>query len=320
MFLHEFYKVLIGNKVLFLLAATSVILFLSAEKQHVSLTEEENYYQIYMKRLEGRVTDDKRNDIAEEEERIKRIEHKIEELYIEFEHGDISETTLKENVGFLEQRIKGKNAFERVKERLAYLDEPGKERYRFVYEDGWKQLFGLTDDGRKNDLLSALFCVLLITISISGCMAGDFESGMFHLQTVSVKGRKSLLLRKMLNIILILLVIMVTVYAREVILVHKKYGLSSFLTQAKSIPEMGAVIGSNGTILQHCLVVFDVRFIGYLLVLLIMYLLALSTKSTMKTMVLTIVLFALPIAISLLGIQQLDSYSLNHVLCGNPLL
>ncbi len=318
--LHEFYKMLIGKKVLLLLAVAFTMLLMAAKKQNVYLTEDEYYYQNYMKRLEGNVTDEKRNYMKEEELRISKIENKINEFYVAFENGDISEAVLKENTEFLEQKIKGRNAFERVKERMAYLDKTGHEKYSFVYDDGWKQLLGFTESGRKNNLLSALICVLLIILSVSGCMAGDYESGLSRLQKVSVKGRSALWIRKMLISALIIVLNMAIVYMRDVILAHKTYGLNGLLAQAKSIPELDKVIGSGGNILFQCLTVFCVRFIGYMLILLVIYLLALYTKSTIKTIIVSVVLFALPIALSLLEIHQFDLFSLNTILSGQVIM
>lgn len=319
-FLHELYKMLIGNKIAVLLIGATILLLGTACREKIYLTEDEMYFKNYMERLQGEVTEIKRTYIEEEEKRIEMIEDKISELDLSYESGDISEGEYKEETTFLSSQIRNKIAFQMVKERLEYLDEPDNENYSFVNDEGWKQLFGFTEEGRRNDYISALFCILIMGIGISGCFACDFECGMYRLQRVTVRGRKYLQMKKFLNALVVLLAAMIINYVRDIILVIKSYGLPGTQLPARSIPDLAKVFGSDGSILGHYFILLGVRFLAYCLVLLIMYFLALLTKSTMKTMVLTLLLFAIPLGLSLLGVEQINTYSFNNLLVGNPIL
>lgn len=319
-FLHELYKMLIGNKTAFLLIGATILLMGTACREKIYLTEDEMYFKNYMARLQGEVTEEKRTYIQEEEKRIEMIEEKISELVIAYEKGEISEGEYKEETAFLSSQIRNRIAFQWVKERLEYLDESGDETYSFVNDEGWKRLFGFTEEGRRNDYFSALFCILIMGIGISGCFACDFECGMYRLQRVTVRGRKYLQMKKFLNALVVLLITMVINYVRDIILVIRSYGLPGTQLPARSIPDLAKAFGSGGSILGHYFMLLGVRFLAYCLVLLIMYFLAFLTKSTIKTMVLTLLLFAIPLGLSLLGVEQINTYSFNNLLVGNSIL
>ncbi|SET30556.1 hypothetical protein [[Clostridium] polysaccharolyticum] len=317
---HEIFKVFYGSRVLVLIMLLLFTLSYITVYQPYYLNEEEYYYQMYMKKLEGEVTEEKLAYIQQEEERIESIHKQIQSAYAKYENGQMAEDVMNALVGMLRLKIKGENAFEKVKSRLEYINIHKKEQYPLVYEDGWNCVFGLCDIGVRRDKQNAFLCAAALIICLGGIFANEYETGMNRLHKVSLRGRRYTAVCKLGMSELTLVITMAVVYSQDFFFASRSYGIHSLFQKAKSIPEFAECFGAGGTILQYCIILFLVRFLGYSLLLMVNYVISRFTKSTIKTMLFLFLFFVFPVVMSLLRIEQVDRFSLNYLFYGNKAL
>lgn len=319
-FPYEIYKLFIGNKLLAVLLLYTTVLMIYTVRQPMYLNEEQQYYKSYMRKLEGKVTEEKREYIKAEKQRIEDVLDKIQKLEDSYDTGEISKIQKNELVAGLELKIRGRNAFERVRSQLQYIDANPGEGYTFVYEDGWNEILGVTQTGYKHDMRSALLCVLLMIFSFGNMLPGDYEIETDRLQNASYRGKMCVIKNKLILASGVTIVFMLVTYASNFVYAGMRYGLHSLTAKTNSISAMADTAGTGGTILNYLVLQFGVRLIGYLVILVIMFGIEYMTKSALKTFLIVGLLFAVPIVLCLYGIGKSGVLIYNNVLSGNDVL
>jgi len=316
-FYQESLKIFIGEKVILVLIIFAGIMYCFAKYKTASLTEYEYDYRNYMKALEGDVTEEKKKLIETEEKRISDVELQIENTNKSYEKGEISEEMRNQLVGMLEIKISSKVAFERVKSQLKYIEENKERKFSFVYEDGWKLIFGFTDEGKSRDKVNALLILLIEILCFGGLFANDYENGMSMFQTTSKLGIKHVRITKILIALVISILSIAIVSTCDFIYVQNNYGVHSILRKAGSIQSL---FRCKGSILSCYILVCMIKIVGSLIVALIMFRVSALTKNTLNTILFALLVFVIPVILSCLGLQIIDRFSLNHIFFGNDML
>lgn len=321
LYFQEGYKLMIMQRgiIVLLLLIGVQIYFYPRNIPYVSANE--RYYQSYMEQLEGRVTKEKMEIVVKEKTRLESYDKMLSDALKQYQRKEISDTEFNAIERLVNENCRGREAFERVMERIYYLDEYTETTQKapyFVYETGYEKLTGHSENGYQDDLIQATF-VLVSSIAIfSGFFAMEFSSGMITIISSCRNGYGITIRKKLIFALVVSTFIYFISYLPFVIIVVQTYGLNCLNVDAACIPSLS---GSwSGIRLWQCLfLLFTERYIVHLCMLLLVFALSVYFKDGMKTMLAASVLLVMPMGIHLLDIHVVDYISMNVFLSGNML-
>lgn len=319
---HEAYKILITNRALLILLLFAGVQFYSFSQQSAYLPFDEYYYREYMLALEGPLDETRLGQIEKEEERYRKLDEVLGEALEKLEAGEITRREFQKTGDLVREQTKGRNAFERVKERRDYLlqlQKQEKESPDFVYEGGWNSLFGRGSSLYKKDTLEAAWLLIVMIASFAGVFSMEFSTGMITLQSCSRQGRMHTVGRKALICMGIATVIFAFAYLPDLINVVRIYGLGQGNSSIRCIPGLAA-FPVNLTIRTYLLILFAERYLAMCCALGILFGLSLGGKTILSAMLPPLFLLVLPLLVDFLGIEEIRRVSLNFFFTGNGYL
>ena len=300
LFIGEAYKLLIDGKGFFILVGFFVLLAVTHkpvwEEYYIST---DYYYEAYIEKLEGAVTEEKENYLKEEQQRF-------EQLLISFENGEISDE-------IYEYKMKGYEAFRRlIDEKLPYLQETGGY---FIHETGYRILTG---DGifQYKDIQMAFLASAVLLYIFSYQYGIEYQSEMDVLLRTCYLGRGRTVLAKAGLGALITTIIYCVTYLPLYIDVFQKYGLEGLNAPANSLNNL-AKIPVGITILQYLILVSVMRYVGYLLIMCFLFWVSRYTKGVMLNCAISLLLISLPLAFAFVGVANAKYILFNPLLLGN---
>jgi len=191
-------------------------------------------------------------------------------------------------------------AVSRVAERLHYLE--GVEGGELIYDTGYRELLG--EAQYVNDKLSALLLCLVLLLAVLPIREWEMKN-VIH---TTVHGRAKLLRIKLIISGFIGMIIFVTVFLPDLLLVMRTFGLSHMDATAMSFPWL-AKSGSLSYMLirMYCIRFLVTCFLSTLIV-------TIPTRTRLSTLVCLVLFIILPILLSLFSIKFLDYYPLVWIL------
>lgn len=309
---HEWHKLLIPNRALLLLVALIAVQGYALFHYSSSLSEDDVYYRGYMLKLAGPVTQQKVDFLKQEKARFDKLDAAQATLSQQYAEGKLTLAEFMRMSQSLAIQSKGKMAFQQVMERYNYLKK-SKRPLSFVYDGGYYRLLGL--DGIDDGLMDALILVIAIIGCFAGVFAIEYKNGAAQLIRAYPKGRGVTARIKMLQCLVTLIPIFVLCYAPDLVGACREYGIVQLSAPAASIPEFSAMPDWM-TLLGVLCLFYSARLIAAVCCALIVLALSLYTRSSLATLISSLVLFAGPILLSMLGFPLLDAVTLNALLCG----
>ncbi len=191
-FLHECYKALIMNRVLWIFLVFAAVQICSAAGKHTYLPLDEYYYRQYMQALEDVTFDKGTALIDQEQKRFRKWDKTTKQAQQEYAAGNLTERKLQAAEELAAAETKGRNAFEWVLLRRDYLLEYENRTGRqpgFIYEGGWNYLFGKEYVPYQNDMLRFGTLLVFLIAAFAGIFGTDFSTGMLGLMVCGRLGR-----------------------------------------------------------------------------------------------------------------------------------
>lgn len=318
---YEAYKSLILQKSLLILCLFAAFHVLTAVRNDIRLTGQEQTYRSYMQQLEGPVTEQKRAWISDERARLDKYNTMLMDAKAQYDRKEISDAEWNAVQQLVSSQTSGQEAFALVEERLHYLEDYTQRTgidLGFVYESGYEYLSGTGYTGYRNDRIHAMLLMAVSILLFSGLFCGEYTSGMVCLLAVSKKGRSATILRKLLLALVAAVVLFVSVYGADLIHALRSYGLPSLSADCAAIPALEAF--GELPLLHHLIWVHIVRFFSFLSLSLLFFLLSVLTRNAVKAIMVGLILLVFPLFAALLGIGLIDCVSLNVFLTGNQFL
>lgn len=312
LFRHELYKILIVNKVLFMLLVFMIFQIITYQPLSERFADyNEIYYKQYMLELEGENSQIKEEFLASEQQRFAELE---DELSLLIQSGDHS---LK--ITQLFEQLAPQEAFNMVLERKDYLRSLAEDDHLngwFLYDIGYQKLTAAHDNTKDFQL------ALLLMIVLIACLAPIFtyetQTGMIQIVLPTQHGRRKAFYAKLLLSLMIAIFIYVIVYAPEFINVLKAYGTQAIHAPIYSMPHMNNM-KIEISILQYLCLISIVRFIGVLLAMLLVFFTSVKLSGLISVYLTATGVLILPLLLSLLNIHLFDYLLLNPLLAGNIL-
>ncbi|MGN0490385.1 hypothetical protein [Ruminococcus sp.] len=286
----EFFKFTVQNRmavVLILLVLFAVVSSFGTVRYPYSEVSDADY-KAYMEYLEGDITSEKENYIAEQQEYFDGLRQRLDEIAV---NSELSESTKQAMSKSIENILNSKGvAFERVCEqysRLLELKESGVNA-RFIDENIYST-FVSSKTREWNDF--ALLCLVLI-IAVPCVFSVEYKNGMINLIRPTRNGKTRLFIRKIAVLLLFTLLSFIAVYLPYLIRFVSTYGTNSFATPIVCIFEN--LQGSAFSVMGAMIVNLLCSLLLALAVVSIITALSIITESNMFTMVLSTVLIIIP--------------------------
>ncbi len=300
---HESYKIFIMNKALPILL---IFMALSGYRNLASKytpAPKENYYQNMMLKLEGKLTPDKQEMIAVENQRYRKAFQKIEKIDEMVASGKLTEDAgemMKEpyysEVAFYPQ-------FQRI---LKQYDFVKKTNGKFIYDTGYLYLSGVLDTGLLSDFMLITVGIIL---AFSHVMTMEHQRKAWHLIAATKKGKKSVIVRKLSVCFFCAFLLALTTWIARIISIQKDYPLHGLWTSLQSIPYY---MESHLNIPVICWVflLFLSEITAVLLVTLAVFLLSRLMKSQLQVIFTAVLVLLVPLIIRAMGFDFANRCSL----------
>ena len=300
---HESYKLLFANRILFVAAAFVCILgWTDLERKYVPSAGEE-YYQTLMKSLEGTLNEEKEALIASEQARFDEASGQIEKIDRMTADGTISENTGESMKLPWESEMAFYPAFQRVLVQYEKILENGGV---FVYDTGYLYLLGSIDDSFLTDLLLLVLC---ICFSFSNVMALEDSRGMWALLSATRCGRRKVLRSKYLVCSFMCIGITLFPWIFRWISISKVYPMGELQAGIQNIPQYSHFF-LNMPILLFLFLAALIQAGTVLLITFLVLLLSRWRKNAFQALFLALLLFAVPLILSEMGLPVIKWFSI----------
>lgn len=305
----EVFKFTVQNKmavVLIMLVLFAVVSSFGTVRYPYSEVSDADY-KAYMEYLEGDITSEKEDYIAEQQEYFDGLRQRLDEIA---ENSELSESTKQAMSKSIENILNSKGvAFERVSEqysRLLELKESGVNA-RFIDENIFST-FVSSKTREWNDF--ALLCLVLL-IAVPCVFSVEYKNGMINLIRPTRNGKTRLFFRKIAVLLMFTLLSFIVVYLPYLIRFISTYGTNSFATPIVCIFEN--LQDSCFSVMSAMLVNLLCSLLLALAVVSVITSLSIITESNMFTMVLSTVLIIIPC----LAVYSAESVRIGYCVANN---
>ncbi len=300
---HEGYKILIANRVLFILAAYAVLIVWTDLGKTYAPSAGEQYYQELMLSLEGELTGEKENILKSEQERFEEASVQIERIDNMAAEGIISEDAADEQKEKWYSQLVFYPWFERALEQYDHILAEGGV---FVYDTGYLYLSGQLDSSFRLDLLLLSLCFCL---AFSNVMAMEDSKGMWGLLAAAWAGRKKVILSKWLVCALISAIMTLLPWICHFLSVSRVYPMGEMLAGIRNIPQYRD-FSLDIPVFVFLLLTVSVQMAAVQILSFVIFCLSGWRKNYFQTLFLALLLFAVPLALAEMGLDVMQWFSL----------
>ena len=310
-FRQEGYKLLVLQGVAVFLFLFVVFQIRSANSIHPPTSIEEMYYQIYMSRIEGKITQEKLDWLREKDKEFEPIY----QLDRDFKNGVI--TRKQYNIGMdsytvLQQKM---NIFHNVIQRLQSLPEAERPRTQLVYETGWLRLFDIKD---SQSLTETLLISLLTPLCFAGFFAMEKQTGMVKVISCTPLGREKTVQYKLVWTTIICGIIAFFSVFPRLFVVLRYDGLGAWFAPVYSIAEYAKA--PEIPLFAMMLLLFFSRFVAVVFIAFVTLVLSEKIGNGFAAMFLSVLLFSVPVLLSMVGVVSAKWVSLYPVVHSTAIL
>ena len=302
LFLQECYKIFICGKVLFILIAFGAFVWFSYTPINEKFASaDEIYYKQYMLKLEGELTPENEQFLADEQAKFDQAEA---DMQTELAKGSWFAAMKYQNI------LAPKNAFDQVKSHAEYLKSNGGE---FVYDTGYKLLTGDESAG-NNDATLALTALAMLICTLTYVYSIEYKTGAAVLLRTSPRGRGTVFVRKFMIGLIISTVIFVLTYAPHLYNILHAYGTRQLFASAGSMEHLADL---DISILAYLILISVFRYLGLIASMLLIFFISAKARSFISSLLIETAVLILPVVIYLLGISFFSWIGLTPLIIGN---
>ncbi len=306
---YEFFKLLLAHKTVFVILLFIVVKALLADSVYGgSRSYEDEIYKDYMTKLEGEMTDEKRQYILDERRALDEILGNKSTIDAQYWNGSISYDKYSKfytKYSIAEEKSK---VFERVESHAAYIDRMADEgkTANFVYDTGWKAAF-----------LSEFDFVLFLLFLFIFCdvFADEYRSGFDRLLKSTKKGRGKTFKAKFLTGGITAFVLTLAFTALDIIYLLKYNMFPAQSAPLVSIEEFGAA-ASGISLINYMVIMFVVRIVGFILLYALITALSELLRSSITVLGTVTTAAIIPYMLVKFGLSDAGYISLPAILSG----
>lgn len=313
LFLIESEKIMMGYKLIGIVIVLCVVQFVTYGQKEKIENINELIYRSYINQIEGVLSEEKINYINDEIAYMGDLKNQWYYWEQEFNSGNISSTKYEYEIERISKELDKEVALIRCKKYIDYLSDSDEKKLEIIYDTGWNYLFG--GDNYKYDMNNAMILVIAIIIGVSFMYVEDYKYNIHPIIKICKNYDK---LKKIKIHIMHIYIgfIYIIVYLPEVLWVYNNYGLTQLHANSASIMCLESVRGNLSIFGYFCLV-HVIRLIAYYIICIVTIGLGIRIRSTNITIIVSAIIFLLPLLLRTIGLEVFDKFTLNSLLSGN---
>lgn len=274
-----------------------------------SYNNDDIYYENFTAALQGEITQETYDFLADNENHYTEIEQQIAEL-------EAQENFNVYKLNQLHSEMNDRNAFERLKTRIEAISAGGSDGEIF-YDTGYERLFGT--DGNNEDIVQVMFILLFLTLLLSPFAASDRKTNMvkilFSTQSGKIGYWKDLILYSALFGAAVSLLFTIP-YQWNILDSYGVQGLSSPIQSIRAFANLDISITLGGMIFMQLIV----RTVSAAITAVLISVVSAVCRSPMTAYLANTGLFVLPAGLVLLGVTVLQYIHVLPLLSFNRLV
>lgn len=230
---YEYQKIFYSKRSIIIVILLIIKLFSSYFAASPPSTYSDQLYKEYLLTLEGPITDDKRAFISSERDQINTILNAQLDMQQKFSHGKISYNEYRSYLREYRSAYTKNDVLRSIENKEIYIDNLASNGYDawFIYETGWRSLFGSNFDWT----LYLVLVVLSVGVFSAEFAATSSSYGFINILRSTKHGRKLTYAKKMITIGSISVLFTILWTAVDIFSVSLNHDLHSLLAPIQSI-------------------------------------------------------------------------------------
>ena len=307
LFLHEGGKILFMNKALAVLLLFGVLMGYSDLGKHYRMSVGEEYYFSIMESIEGPLTEESEAVIIEERERYENAFRQIELIDEMINKGEIDKALGEDMKSAWQSQTAFYNFFLRVEHQYEHIRENGGE---FIYDTGYQRLFGKSDGSYLQDLL---FLTLCAVFAFGGVLPLEEQKRSQFLLSATAKGKKRIIVAKAAVCGLCMAVMTVLPWIFRIIALSRTYLTDMWGSSAGDLPMYYESPLAGMPLWLFTLLMILLQIIVMWFIAAAVLLISHKLKSSGQTVFVGLLIFALPLVMSVMGLDFMKWFSVYFV-------
>lgn len=301
--IHEGSKILFTNRAIVVLLLFALIIGAGDLDRAHSLSIGETYYQTIMQDLEGRLTDEKEQFILKEKARYDEAFAQIAAINEMMASGEIDSITGSGMKSQWEAVTALYPYFQRAEKQYDHIIE--NHGGTFIYDTGYQYLFGKFNDNFTVDLLLLSVCMIF---AFGNVLPMEDQVKSWNLLSATAQGKRRIISRKMITCAVCAAVMTTLPFAFRLISTLRTFPLALWGSAANDLPmyyESGAAL----PIWAFAAAAVILQILSVCIVTAIILLISANRKSFLQTVFLGLLILAVPLILSVMGLEPAKWFS-----------
>lgn len=310
---HEMYKAFFTGKGIIILVLAAIIGLNQLNFDEIRFDEDDAIYNQYLDKLSGELDQDKIAYMQEEKRQFEQLPSRQDNIRQAYEKGEISTAEYTEKLSELEIFNLKREAFIKLEKQYHHLEKLRQEtgiNGSFVNELASDYLF----NNRFKDMLNSLLYTLLLLICLCNLFPMDYKNGIIAVLRCTKKGRFTLFAYKYLIGYMTAVFIMGMIYLPSYFNLVKGYNFNHWHAPIQSI-EIFRSVNIPISIWEFVILVGMLQLLGSIIVTHCALALSLMVRKQALSLIVTSIIFVIPIIIQFAGVDFIRTYSFNNVFC-----
>ncbi|MDE6728143.1 MAG: hypothetical protein K2J80_09440 [Oscillospiraceae bacterium] len=300
---HEGSKILFTNKAIVVLAIFALLIGCGDLEREHALSIGETYYQTIMKTLEGELTDEKERYILEEKARYDEAFAQIAAINEMIVSGEIDSNTGSGMRSQWEAVTALYPYFQRAEQQYKHIIE--QHGGVFIYDTGYRYLFGKFNDNFTIDLLLLSMCMIF---AFGNALPMEDSVRSWNLLSATVRGKRRIISGKMITCAVCAAVMTVLPFVFRLISMFRTFPTALWGSAANDLP-MYYESGFSLPIWMFAAAAVILQIMSVCIVTAMILLISANRKSFLQTVFLGLLIFAVPLTLSIMGLEPAKWFS-----------
>lgn len=309
---HELYKTFVSNKVGIIILVVLLTQLYITISSPIVLSNDEKYQKYYFSYYAGDFNSNTKSKIENQIKKYEDNKKSMDKCMSDYDNGLITKEKYEDLFSTYSTIDEDYSNFKKyVIPYYDYLTNQSKadKSVSVVNYNGYCALLGL-EGNLSNTYCLALY--VLMVICIIPIFTVEFERKSIHLLSSTKLGFKSLVFKKIVCSCIVTALLNLLIYVPYFIRIISSYGINELGKAACSIEELSNI--SDGlSILNVIIITFAIRLLVSLVITVIISGISLFTKNTIISIIITTLVFVVPLLLPINDINILNSFSFYHL-------
>ena len=309
---HELYKTFVSNKVGIIILVVLLTQLYITISSPIVLSNDEKYQKYYFSYYAGDFNSNTKSKIENQIKKYEDNKKSMDKCMSDYDNGLITKEKYEDLFSTYSTIDEDYSNFKKyVIPYYDYLTNQSKadKSVSVVNYNGYCALLGL-EGNLSNTYCLALY--VLMVICIIPIFTVEYERKSIHLLSSTKLGFKSLVFKKIVCSCIVTALLNLLIYVPYFIRIISSYGINELGTAACSIEELSNI--SDGlSILNVIIITFAIRLLVSLVITVIISGISLFTKNTIISIIITTLVFVVPLLLPINDINILNSFSFYHL-------